>query len=161
MGGTRRITLAAMFIALSMMVAQLPSPGGYLLRFNGFPLILSGLVLGPGGGFLVGAVSDVLSWMSRPGLSFMPFFTLTSGLTGCLPALLLRGRRLTFPYLWLAIWGSQLFIKVCLVCPVRELWFGQPWAITARMALIEQTVHAPLYAWLSLKLLRALERERE
>lgn len=172
-----------MFVALTLVADQLPAPPppfGYLLKFVGFPVILSGLVLGPAPGFLVGAVSDILGYLITPPGSgpYFPGFTLTQGLTGALPALLFSlmhpersgsGRvygalegPLVLVKLTAAILITKLLCSVLLVSTFLALFMSKKsfWFF-AGPALVVALVHCPLYAWLSLPLMRALRRVQE
>ncbi len=129
--------------------------GSYLLKFNGFPIILSGFLLGPVGGFWCGALSDILAFMLKPGGPYIPFFTITSGITGMLPALIYtrlaprrEGRLLLHPWiLLLSIGLAQGVTKILLVSALRAVLFGLPVKLLAIRAAVEQTVHVPLYAY--------------
>ncbi|MEW6282615.1 MAG: folate family ECF transporter S component [Candidatus Eremiobacterota bacterium] len=170
----RRLTWAAMFVALTLVMDLLPGPPGpwgNFFKFVGFPVILSGLVLGPAGGFLVGAVSDVLGYvLSPPSGVFFPGFTLTQALTGALPALFYRhslrmvsvdpgsGRWVCFGLLTGSIVCAKLVSSVTLVSWFRHLLYGLPFWAYALPALAVTLAHAPLYAWASLLLMRNLER---
>lgn len=161
---THTITLMALLVACSAALQLLPTlPGTYALKFNGFPIILSGFLLGPVGGFWTGALADVMSYMIKPGGPFIPLFTLTSGLAGALPCLLYlaftrrdgQGRLPLRPLkLLLAIALSQWLTKVFLVAFLRSLVFSLPWQALALQATAEQALHAPLYAYFSWVILR-------
>jgi riboflavin transporter len=168
---TLRITLIALLAAWSVALNLLPSPPPtYLFKFSGFPLVLSGFVVGPAGGFWCGALADILGILLRPSGPYLPMFTLTSGLTGCLPVWLylhlprrpldVRGRLLLNPVrLLLAVLLSQIGTKVLLVTTFRAIVFGLPWRVLALRAALEQAVHAPLYAYgVSLVLRRVVLR---
>lgn len=178
----RKLTWAGMFVALTLVADQLP-PGassgtfGNIFRIIGFPVVLSGLVLGPAGGFLVGAVSDVLCFLiGPPSLPFFPGFTLTQGLTGALPPLLfglmqsLRPRAergslegpWVLPQLIVAVTVTKLICSVVLVSYFRSLLSGkQTFLVFAGPALLVCLIHSPLYAWLSLPLMRSLRRVQD
>ena len=85
---TRKLTLSAMFITLSVVVNSLRIGS---ISFGGFPIIFSGLTLGPIAGFMVGGVADIIAFIVRPSSSggFNPVFTLTSALTGLIPGLVI------------------------------------------------------------------------
>ena len=154
---TLRITLMALLAAWSG-AFQVISPtiaGSYLLKFNGFPIILSGFLLGPAGGFWCGALSDILAFLLKPGGPYIPFFTLTSGITGMLPVLLYLklaprrdGKLLLSPWaLLLSIGLAQAVTKVLLVSALRAVLFGLPAKVLALRAAAEQAFHVPLYAY--------------
>ncbi|GMU50867.1 MAG: hypothetical protein AMXMBFR33_00130 [Candidatus Xenobia bacterium] len=170
----RNLTWAAMFVALTLVFDQLPAPPGKfgnLFRFIGFPVILSGLVLGPTVGFLVGAVSDVLGYLIGPPPGpYFPGFTLTQATTGALPAFLFswmnrsrpteESRWTTLLKLTLAILVTKLLCSVVLVSFFLSKLYGIDPLLHAGPALLVALVHCPLYAWLSLPLMRSLRRLR-
>lgn len=160
-----RITLMALFAAWSAAFQLMPNlPGTYILKFNGFPIILSGFVLGPVGGFWTGALADILCFFIKPGGPYIPLFTLTSALTGWFPVWLYlhlpgardhQGRLKLSPIRLLATIGfSQLATKVLLVTTFRAVLFSLPWEVLALRAALEQLVHAPLYAYVAWVVLR-------
>lgn len=87
-----RIAVAAMFVALTLLVATLPTIPGSAFKFAGFPLLLAGLLVGPRTGFAIGCLTDVIGFALRPTGFFFPGFTLTQGLTAMLPGLLVHNR---------------------------------------------------------------------
>lgn len=160
-----RITLMALFAAWSAAFQLMPNvPGTYLLKFNGFPIILSGFVLGPVGGFWTGGVADLVCFLVKPSGPYIPLFTLTSALTGWLPVWLYshwpaarnqQGQlKLSWWRLLAVIALAQVAIKVLLVTTFRAVLFGLPWPVLALRAGLEQMVHAPLYAYAAWVVLR-------
>ncbi len=92
-----KVVRAGLFIAMSLVLkvmfeVYIPLGGIPALRINfaSIPLMLSGIILGPGTGFLVGASADLINFMVKPGGPFFPGFTLVSGLTGLLPGLIYK-----------------------------------------------------------------------
>ncbi len=91
------IVRAGLFIAMSLVLkvvfeVYIPLGGIPALRINfaSIPLMLSGMILGPATGFLVGASADLINFMVKPGGPFFPGFTLASGLIGLLPGLIYK-----------------------------------------------------------------------
>lgn len=154
---TLRITLMALLAALSGALGLVTPTiaGSRLLKFNGFPIVLSGFLLGPIGGFWCGALADIVAFMLKPGGAYNPFFTVTSGLTGMMPVLLYQelaprreGKLLLDPWMLLVSIGlAQVGIKVLLVSPMLAVWSGLPVKALALHATVEQVVHTPLYAY--------------
>ncbi len=155
----RYYTQAAVLVALAIIIRRFIVPQqSFGLNLGGLPIILSGLILGPAGGALVGAVSDVLGiFVSPQPFSFL--FTITAALTGALPAAVLLGlpreRRLTFVSLLMAVLVGQLITKVWLVPFFANLAFNKPIWPMALKNLVTELWHAPLYTFLLLPVLRA------
>ncbi|MCA9791634.1 MAG: folate family ECF transporter S component [Candidatus Eremiobacteraeota bacterium] len=160
----KRSTAAAMLVTLTCLV-QVLSPPGSALKLVGFPVILSGFLLGPGYGAMVGAVSDILGYLLYPAGPFFPGFTLTQALTGAIPAAVLGHRRVhqlgsrALPWLVLAIGLGQLVTSVLMVSGFLTLLYGLPFWAQATYRGISQLVHVPIYAWLAWKVLDSLEAD--
>ncbi len=91
---TKSLVLAAIFVAMNIILSRL----GAIMLFNGsvrfsfgnIPLILSGLVLGPGAGAMTGGIADLLGFfINSHGGAFHPGFTLSSVLTGTIPGIVM------------------------------------------------------------------------
>lgn len=82
----RGLTLAAMLTAISVVIGIVCKSflnfGGGLFRitFENLPIILSGLVMGPAVGGLVGAATDLISYMLSPQI-YPPNLIVTAGAT--------------------------------------------------------------------------------
>lgn len=160
--GLRRTTLTAMFLALYLAIDALPNLTP-LLKFNAFPPILAGFILGPWAGATVGALGDVLHYALHPRGAYFPGFALTGALTGALPVLLLGRRRPTFWRLFACIGVTQLLTKLLLVPLFLDVFFGRPWQVQVPVAALEQAIHVPLYAYAVLAIWnrwQAYERHR-
>ena len=148
---TRKITYMAMFVALSVVINTMRFGS---ISFGGFPVIYSGLVLGPVNGFIVGAVSDVLGFIVRPssGGGYHVVFTLTSALTGLIPILVVRLFKVKYPnfkfyQVLLGIFVGQMITSVIMSPYFQAFIFGKNTFIYyATKALIKQAVSIPLYA---------------
>ena len=148
---TRKITYMAMFVALSVVINTMRFGS---ISFGGFPIIYSGLVLGPVNGFIVGAVSDVLGFIVRPssGGGYHVVFTLTSALTGLIPILVVRLFKVKYPnfkfyQVLLGIFVGQMITSVIMSPYFQAFIFGKNTFIYyATKALIKQAVSIPLYA---------------
>lgn len=157
----------AMFVALTLAIDLIPVPpvGAGLLRLTALPLILSGFLLGPRAGFWVGAVSDVLQCMVLPKGMYFPGFTITQGLTGAIPALIAGRAAPSFPRYLVGIAVGQAVTKLLLVPAFLVVLAPAPataaaWEILATRALFTQGLHVPLYAWVAVTVMRALQSAR-
>ena len=169
-----RISVAAMLVALSFVTSLLPSLPGPITKFNGFPLLLGGLLVGPRTGFAVGCIADLLGFMVRPTGPFFPGFTLTQGLTALIPALFARK---VDPLTWrrskteekevglvgaylrlLGIFGvTQAITSVLMVSYfTSKIVQGTPFELELFNRTLAQLTHVPVYAFMALAVLRAL-----
>ncbi|MGL4607013.1 MAG: folate family ECF transporter S component [Eubacteriaceae bacterium] len=92
---TKLVVNCGLLIAISIVLkilfeVYIPLGGFPSLRLNitALPIMLSGILLGPFAGFVVGFISDLLCFFIKPGGPFFIGFTLSSGLTGLVPGLL-------------------------------------------------------------------------
>lgn len=154
----------AILTALSVIVRRFLTPQVTGLNLGGFPLIVSGLVLGPMGGAYVGGLSDILGAALAPHGAFDPVYMLTAVLTAAVPALVLRSlgapRTPSLGALMLAITVGQGLTKGLIQPFYRQMLTGIPWWIDASHGLLVQILHIPLYAWLAAQVLRALPPPR-
>lgn len=155
----KRLTYMSVFIALGVTINSLRIGN---VSFSGFPIIYSGFALGPIPGFIVGALTDVIGFLVRPsGNSFNILFTLTSALTGLLPALILtlpglRNRKKHVVFVYLAILITQGITSVLMV-PIFRLWlFDHPLIATMTSAAVKQLYSVPLYTFFYLTIDKAL-----
>lgn len=147
---TRRITYMAVFIALSVVINTMRFGS---VSFGGFPIIYSGLVLGPVNGLIVGAVSDVLGFIIRPSSGgYNVVFTLTSALTGLIPIMVVKLFKVKYPnykfyQVLLGIFIGQMLTSVIMAPYFQALLFGKnTFYYYASKAFIKQAVSIPLYA---------------
>ncbi len=92
---TRLVVNCGLMIAISVVLKlvfemYIPLGGFPSLRLNltALPLMLSGILLGPVAGFIVGFISDLLCFIIKPGGPFFIGFTFASALTGFIPGLI-------------------------------------------------------------------------
>ncbi len=175
-----RISVAAMFVALTLIVAYLPTIPGSAFKFAGFPLLLGGLLVGPRTGFAIGCLTDLVNFALHPSGMFFPGFTLTQGLTSGLPGLLTRKKDpLTGGALWgdggyalplsafhpmkaylrlLLIFGfTKILTSVLLVSLfTSKIVLGTPLLFELWHRALIQAVHVPIYAFLALLVMQGL-----
>lgn len=155
----KTIVYSALLIALSVLlrrVLTVPLPVG-ILNFGGFPVVFAGLLMGPASGALVGGVSDVISAFLFPKGPYVPFFTITSMLTGIIPPLTItlmkQKNEATFISILIAVTLAQSITKLLLIPQIMFWCFGITPAITLFKGAIMELFHIPLYAVLSRSLL--------
>ena len=90
-----RMVTAALLVALSIVASRFLSINTPIIRigFGWLPILLAGLLYGPGWGFIVGAIADFIGANLFPFGPYFPGFTLSAGLSGAIvPVLLGRDR---------------------------------------------------------------------
>ncbi|MDW7671071.1 MAG: folate family ECF transporter S component [Bacillota bacterium] len=102
---TKALVLASFFVGINIVLSRVGAimlfNNSVRLSFGNIPLILSGLLLGPAAGLMTGIVSDILGFLiNSHGGAYHPGFTLSAGLTGLIPGLImvwsLRNRKSRF-----------------------------------------------------------------
>lgn len=148
----RVIPVLAMLVAVSIiltrtMAVMVPVAGAMTLRlsFGEIPIIIAGIIFGPLAGFMSGIAADLLGYMINTfGGAYIPGLTLSAGLTGLIPGLLLRNvsKELTFWRILGAIAISEVIVSICLNTFWLSLAMGVPFVallparILARLILI-------------------------
>ena len=87
----KNIAYLALITAISVIMntLTLTVPGsGIALSFTYIPNFLAGYFFGPGAGFIVGVVGDVLGCIIWPKGAWLPLLTLSAGLMGAIPGLI-------------------------------------------------------------------------
>ena len=90
----RVLTTAAMLAAIAVVLGFFKIPISNLieLRFQSFPIAISGALFGPAVGAIVGIITDVGGYIVKPTGAFFPGFTISSAITGIIFGLLLKVR---------------------------------------------------------------------
>jgi riboflavin transporter len=91
---TKALVLASFFVGINIVLSRVGAimlfNSSVRLSFGNIPLILSGLLLGPAAGLMTGVVSDILGFLiNSHGGAYHPGFTLSAGLTGLIPGLIM------------------------------------------------------------------------
>lgn len=154
-----RITYMAIFVALGVIINTVRIGS---ISFGGFPIILSGYLLGPISGFIVGGVTDVVAFIVRPSpFGFNILFTLTSALTGLIPIVVtkLLGEKYpnySFIKVLIGIIVGQLLTSIILVPIFSTMLFKKVFIVEAGKALVKQALTVPVYAFLITSLINRI-----
>lgn len=148
----RIIPTLAMLVAVSIIFtrflgAMIPVGGANALRlsFGEIPIIIGGLLFGPLAGFMTGVAADLLGYLINSyGMPYFPGLTLSAGLVGMLPALVLQRTKgkISFWSLFAAITLTEIPISILLNTYWLTFITGAPffalfpWRAIARLILI-------------------------
>ncbi|WP_422446156.1 folate family ECF transporter S component [Thermoanaerobacterium sp. DL9XJH110] len=164
---TRKLTYMAMFVVLNIILTRVASLriaiGGVeavRIGFGGYPIILSGILLGPAAGGIVGAVGDLVGYGINPMGPYMPHFTLTAALTGIIPGLAIKIFKNDEPSLWqifLAIAAGQIITSILLVPYFLYRLFGIPLVYKMTTAALNQSFNIPIYTAFTRVLMRRID----
>ena len=155
---SRVITNIGLLIALSIILTRIASIRiaiggieGIRIGFGGLPIILGGIIFGPLAGGIIGGVADLLGYIINPIGAYMPHFTLTSALTGIIPALFLkisRKDKLKILNLIMAIALGQIITSVLLVPYFLNMLFGISWRVIIIPRLVSVPINIVIYSLL-------------
>lgn len=126
---TKTLVVASLFVGINIVLSRVGAimlfGGSVRLSFGNIPLILSGLLLGPAAGFMTGIVSDVLGFLINSfGAAYHPGFTLSAGLTGFIPGLVMAWsiRKGKSRYSFVNVVTANLMIYI-LVAGLLNTWW--------------------------------------
>jgi len=88
----RVLTTAAMLAAIAVVLGfyKIPISNLIELRFQSFPIAISGALFGPVVGAVVGIIADVGGYLVKPTGPFFPGFTVSSAITGIIYGIILH-----------------------------------------------------------------------
>ena len=130
----RTLTMLALLVAMSIVFSRVLSISTGFVRFNlgSLPVLLAALLFGPGAGFAVGAVADMIGGVLA-GYAINPLITLGAGAIGLVTGLawqklpgLRTGLRLQISVLLGHFVGSMVITSLAL-----RIFYGYPWAALA------------------------------
>ncbi len=146
-----KISYMAVFVALSVIINSVRIGS---VSFGGFPIILSGYLLGPVSGFIVGGVADIVAFIVRPSsFGFNILFTMTSALTGLIPVVItnLLGEKYpkySFIKILIGIFIGQMLTSVILVPIFSTILYKKVFLVELTKAFTKQAVSIPIYSFL-------------
>ena len=128
----RTLTMLALLVAMSIVFSRVLSISTGFVRFNlgSLPVLLAALLFGPGAGFAVGAVADMIGGVLA-GYAINPLITLGAGAIGLVAGLAwqkLPGLR-TGLRLQISILAGHLVGSVVINSLALHLFYGYQWAL--------------------------------
>jgi len=161
---SHKITNMGFLIALSIILTRVASlriaiggVEGIRIGLGELPIILGGIIFGPLTGGIIGAFSDLLGYFINPMGVYMPCFTLTSALTGIIPAAILYLTKKNKPNileLGVSIAIGQIITSIILVPYFLHILFGLPWTILIVPRLIAEPINIIIYSYIVNLILR-------
>jgi len=155
---SHKITTMGFLIALSIILTRVASlrlaiggVEGIRIGLGRLPIILGGIIFGPLAGGLIGAFSDLLGYFINPIGAYMPHFTLTSALTGIIPAIILILMRKGEPNIFnlgIAITAGQVITSIILIPYFLNILFGIPWKVLMLPRIISEPIQVFIYAYI-------------
>ena len=124
---------------------------GIRIGLGKLPIILGGIIFGPLSGGVIGAFSDIIGYIINPLGVYMPHFTLTSALSGMIPAFILsllkRKAESNVLQLGIAIAIGRIIISIILVPYFLYILFALPWTILIIPRLIAEPINIIIYTF--------------
>jgi len=156
---SRKITTMGLLMALSIILTRIASlriaiggVEGIRIGLGKLPIILGGIIFGPLSGGVIGAFSDIIGYIINPLGVYMPHFTLTSALSGMIPAFVLSlFRKEEEPKtleLGIAITLGHIMISLMLIPYFLNSIFGIPWAILLPARMIAAPINILIYVYI-------------
>ena len=131
---TRTLTVLALLIAMSIVFSRVLSISTGFVRFNlgSLPVLLAGIVFGPGAGFAVGALADIIGGILA-GYAINPLITLGAASIGLVGGWLWQtlhtlrlGQRLLLSVVAAHVVGSIIINSLAL-----HIFYGNAWSVLA------------------------------
>jgi len=154
---SRKITTIGLLMALAIILTRIASlriaiggVEGIRIGLGRLPIILGGIIFGPLAGGLIGAFSDLLGYFINPIGAYMPHFTLTSALTGIIPATILILMRKNEPNVFdlgVAITIGQVITSIMLIPYFLHILFGLPWKILLPPRIVAEPIQIFIYTY--------------
>ena len=124
---------------------------GIRIGLGRLPIILGGIIFGPLAGGLIGAFSDLLGYFINPIGAYMPHFTLTSALTGIIPAIILILMKKDEPNVFdlgIAIATGQVITSIILIPYFLNILFGLPWKVLIPSRIVAEPIQIFIYTYI-------------
>jgi len=147
-----------LLIALSIILTRVASlrvaiggVEGIRIGLGRLPIILGGIIFGPLAGGLIGAFSDLLGYFINPIGAYMPHFTLTSALTGIIPAIILILMKKDEPNVFdlgIAIATGQVITSIILIPYFLNILFGLPWKVLIPSRIVAEPIQIFIYTYI-------------
>lgn len=141
----RTIVYLGVLTALEIVLSRFLSINAWNLKigFSFVPVALAGMLFGPLGGGVVGALGDFLGAVLFPIGPYFPGFTLTAFLTGAVFGLFLRKTRTALPVL-AAVAINQLLLSLLLNSLWISILYGSPYLPLLGTRVIQCAILAPV-----------------
>ena len=144
--------MLALLVAMSIVFSRVLSISTGFVRFNlgSLPVLLAALLFGPGAGFAVGAVADIIGGVLA-GYAINPLITLGAGAIGLVAGYAYRtGLRLSISVLLGHFVGSMVINSLAL-----RIFYGYAWSV-----LLARIPNALVLSAVNIVLLRILLENR-
>ncbi len=174
----KTMALGAMFVAVGVLLTfiKIPLSAVTEITLTGLPMAAGGYMLGPGMGFVIGALIDFIGFLAAPKGAYFPGFTLSSGLAGAIYGLLLNhncwekrvkenpvlagGNKGLILRIIIAHLIKTITISLCLNCTWLSVFYGMPFMAVFTASLPKELINFPVEVFLIYSLIAVLKRIR-
>lgn len=145
----RVLTTAAMLAAIAVVLGFFKIPISNLieLRFQSFPIAISGALFGPVIGAIVGIISDVGGYFAKPTGAFFPGFTLSSAITGIIFGLIIKIKA-SNKELIVRTFIAMLLNTIITGLLLNTLWlsmlYGNPFSVVFLVRIPKELIMLPI-----------------
>ena len=128
----RTLTMLALLVAMSIVFSRVLSISTGFVRFNlgSLPVLLAAVVFGPGAGFAVGAVADIIGGVLA-GYAINPLITLGAGAIGLVAGFAWQNHLSTNLRLATSVLLGHFVGSMVITSLALRLFYGYPWATLA------------------------------
>lgn len=155
----RVLTAAAMLTALSVVIGivckNLFTFGIYFrVTFENLPIIICGILFGPGVGAICGICADVVSCLCSTNPAVNPLITVGAASVGIMSGLMPKLVKKPTARIALTVAVSHLVGQVIIKSIAKMIWFGMPWwgiFLCAGISALVGTVEFIVIKWLLTK----------
>lgn len=157
----RKVTSIGLLVGISIVLTRvlgvmIPIAGVMALRisFGQIPIMLAGILLGPGAGALTGALADLLGFMLFPFGTYFPGFTLSAALWGVLPPLILHllQKKEQYQYgfipLLITVFVTSLVVSIGLNTLWLSIMFGKAFWVLLPPRALSNLIQVPIHTTL-------------
>lgn len=157
---TRVLTDAALLVAIGIILGFLKIPVTNIIeiRLGSIPTAVAGCLFGPAIGGVVGALTDIGSYLVKPTGPFFPGFTISYIAGGVIFGLILHGKEATVRRILLAETIYTLLINTLLNGFWLTLLYGMPFGAVVAARIVKQLVMIPINTLLLAVTLKSVRR---
>jgi len=145
----RVLTTAAMLAAIAVVLGfyKIPISNLIELRFQSFPIAISGALFGPVIGAIVGIIADVGGYLVKPTGPFFPGFTISSAITGIIYGIILHKKAQKWELLGriaIATVINTVIVGLLLNTEWLSLLYGNPFTAVLISRLPKELIMLPI-----------------
>lgn len=157
---TRVLTDAALLVAIGIILGFLKIPVTSLIeiRLESLPTCIAGFIFGPAVAAVVGALTDIGSYLVKPTGPFFPGFTISYILTGIIFGVFLHGKEPAVKRILLAVTVNTLLVNTLLNGFWLSFLYGMPFGAVIAARIVKQLIMIPINTLIITAALKSVRR---